>query len=65
MLPSLKIGIIGGTGLEDPDILENVQERRVTTPYGNPSDVLKEGTIRGVPCVLLSRHNRAHRLVYI
>lgn len=62
MVP-LKVGIIGGTGLEDPDILENVKEHTVMTPYGEPSDVLKEGTIRGVPCVLLSRHNRAHRFV--
>ncbi|KAI6183389.1 S-methyl-5'-thioadenosine phosphorylase [Aphelenchoides bicaudatus] len=59
---TLKIGIIGGTGLEDPDIFENAREIKVTTPYGEPSDVLKEGTIRGVPCVLVSRHSRSHSI---
>lgn len=62
MINSVQIGIIGGTGLEDPDIFESVHERKVTTPYGDPSDVLKEGIIRGIPCVLVSRHNRAHSL---
>lgn len=29
-----KIGIIGGTGLDDPDILEGRTEKYVDTPYG-------------------------------
>ncbi|CAD5231526.1 unnamed protein product [Bursaphelenchus xylophilus] len=56
----LKVGIIGGTGLEDPQILENVREVEYDTPFGKPSDKLKEGTIHGVPCVLLSRHSKKH-----
>ncbi|KAI1732756.1 phosphorylase superfamily domain-containing protein [Ditylenchus destructor] len=56
-----KIGIIGGTGLEDPQILANAQEHVVNTPYGPPSDVLIEGTINGVPCIILSRHGRKHQ----
>jgi len=56
-----KIGIIGGTGLEDPKILVNAKEVHVDTPYGTPSDALIEGTIHGVPCVLLSRHGRKHQ----
>lgn len=56
-----KIGIIGGTGLEDPQILENAKKIHVTTPYGKPSDDLLEGNIGGVPCVLLSRHGRQHQ----
>ena len=38
-----KIGIIGGSGLDDPDILEGRAEERVTTPYGDPSDALITG----------------------
>ena len=30
----MQIGIIGGTGLDDPDILEERQEMIVDTPYG-------------------------------
>ncbi|KAI6242171.1 S-methyl-5'-thioadenosine phosphorylase [Aphelenchoides fujianensis] len=59
---SIKVGIIGGTGLEDPDIFESAREVRVTTPYGEPSDALKVGTIGGVECVLLSRHSRDHSI---
>ena len=32
-----KIGIIGGSGLDDPDILEGRTERYVDTPYGKVS----------------------------
>lgn len=31
---SVQIGIIGGSGLDDPDILEGRTERYVDTPYG-------------------------------
>uniref|UniRef100_A0A0N5AA96 S-methyl-5'-thioadenosine phosphorylase n=1 Tax=Syphacia muris TaxID=451379 RepID=A0A0N5AA96_9BILA len=55
-----KIGIIGGTGLEDPNIFENAREVVVQTPFGEPSDALLEGEVDGVPCILLSRHGRKH-----
>ena len=42
----VKIGIIGGSGLDDPDILKNPKEIKVkTTPYGQPSSTLKIGKI--------------------
>jgi len=56
-----KIGIIGGTGLEDPKIFENAREVYVNTPYGDPSDALIEGEVGGVKCVLCSRHGRKHQ----
>ena len=31
---SVQIGIIGGTGLDDPDILQDREEIVVDTPYG-------------------------------
>ncbi|MBI4151292.1 S-methyl-5'-thioadenosine phosphorylase, partial [Candidatus Woesearchaeota archaeon] len=30
----MKIGIIGGSGLDDPKLLQNHAEKQVTTPYG-------------------------------
>lgn len=33
----VQIGIIGGSGLDDPDILEGRTERYVDTPYGKVS----------------------------
>ncbi|XP_003737750.1 S-methyl-5'-thioadenosine phosphorylase [Galendromus occidentalis] len=56
----VKIGIIGGTGLEKPDLLKNRQEKYVDTPFGKPSDALIIGTIEGVEVVILSRHGRRH-----
>lgn len=57
-----KVGIIGGTGLEDPDVMTRTGEFKVDTPFGKPSDSLVEGTINGIHCVLLSRHGRFHRI---
>ncbi|KAK9884239.1 hypothetical protein WA026_005189 [Henosepilachna vigintioctopunctata] len=59
----IKVGIIGGTGLDNPDILKNREEKQVTTPFGDPSDKLILGEISGVPCVLLARHGRLHNLL--
>ena len=56
------IGIIGGSGLYDVDGLEEKVWRRVSTPWGNPSDELLEGRLAGVRCVFLPRHGRGHPL---
>ncbi|XP_006037555.1 S-methyl-5'-thioadenosine phosphorylase [Alligator sinensis] len=58
-----KIGIIGGTGLDDPDLLEGRTEKYIETPYGKPSDALILGKIKNVDCVLLARHGRHHTIM--
>ncbi|EDV22519.1 S-methyl-5'-thioadenosine phosphorylase [Trichoplax sp. H2] len=60
---SVKIGIIGGTGLDNPNILDERVEKEYDTPYGKPSDQLISGKIKGVPCVLLARHGRKHSIM--
>ena len=60
---AIKIGIIGGSGLDDPAIMEGAREIEVCTPYGKPSDSLLEGVIAGVPCVILARHGRQHTIM--
>lgn len=57
-----KIGIIGGSGLDNPDILENAQDHSVNTRWGAPSAPLKLGQIGGVEVVLLARHGREHTI---
>jgi 5'-methylthioadenosine phosphorylase len=57
-----KIGIIGGSGLDDPDLLQDVRDVEMGTPYGKPSALLQEGTIAGREVVLLARHGRAHTI---
>ncbi len=58
----VKIGIIGGSGLDDPKILRDSKEVRVDTPYGKPSSALTAGQINGVDVVLLIRHGNKHQL---
>jgi 5'-methylthioadenosine phosphorylase len=55
-----KIGIIGGSGLDNPDILSAPHDEKTSTPYGEPSSPLKCGTIGGVEVALLARHGREH-----
>lgn len=56
----VKIGIIGGSGLDNPNILKNVKDVNVDTPYGKPSSELKVGKIGDVDVVILARHGRQH-----
>ena len=55
-----KIGIIGGSGLDDPQILEGARDLEMKTPYGAPSSLLKVGKIKGKEVVLIARHGREH-----
>lgn len=56
-----KIGIIGGSGLDDPDIIQNPTALKLDTPYGAPSSELTSGQINGVEVVLLARHGKQHQ----
>ncbi|XP_015369148.1 PREDICTED: S-methyl-5'-thioadenosine phosphorylase [Diuraphis noxia] len=59
---NVKIGIIGGSGLDDPDFFKDATEEKVSTPYGDPSDSLLSGKLNGINCVLLARHGRKHSI---
>jgi len=56
------IGIIGGSGLDNPDFLKTPRDEIVQTPFGEPSSALKRGIIDGVQVVLLARHGREHTI---
>jgi len=58
----MKIGIIGGSGLDDPDILKDAHDRKATTAWGDPSSPLKEGRLGGKDVVLIARHGREHTI---
>ncbi|MBH69434.1 MAG: S-methyl-5'-thioadenosine phosphorylase [Rhodospirillaceae bacterium] len=57
-----RIGIIGGSGLDDPDFFTNSRDEEIITPYGTPSSLLKHGQIEGRDVVLLARHGRLHTI---
>jgi len=57
----IKVGIIGGSGLDDPDILHGTQAVCVDTPFGQPSSPLTCGRLNGAEVVMIARHGRRHQ----
>jgi 5'-methylthioadenosine phosphorylase len=60
-MATAQIGIIGGSGLYQMEELKDVEEVRVETPFGDPSDAFITGTLEGVRVAFLPRHGRGHR----
>ncbi len=60
-MTTAQIGIIGGSGLYQMPELQDVEEVRVETPFGAPSDAFIVGTLEGVRVAFLPRHGRGHR----
>lgn len=56
------VGVIGGSGLYDPGILEDTVEVKVYTPYGEPSDFIVVGRLGERRVAFLPRHGRGHRI---
>ncbi len=56
------IGVIGGSGLYEIDDLENQEELLLTSSFGNPSDKVIKGRLRGVDFIFLPRHGKDHTL---
>ncbi|OGC21212.1 methylthioadenosine phosphorylase [candidate division WOR-1 bacterium RIFOXYB2_FULL_42_35] len=59
----VKIGIIGGSGLDDPQILQDPQIKEVDNKFGQPSSSLTCGKIDGVEVVILARHGKDHGIM--
>src|SRR6478609_3800120 len=60
MSSQVRIGIIGGSGLYQMPELTDVEEVRVDTPFGNPSDAFIVGTLENNRVAFLPRHGRGH-----
>ena len=59
---TIMIGIIGGSGLDNPQLFLNPKDLILDTKWGAPSSALKLGKIAGVNVALLSRHGREHTI---
>lgn len=62
MMETRRVGIIGGSGLDNPQFLAAREETPIETPYGAPSSVPVRGKIGDTEVVLLSRHGREHTI---
>jgi len=59
---NIAFAVIGGSGLYSMPGLTDVSEQRINTPFGDPSDAIVVGTLRGARVAFLPRHGRGHRL---
>ncbi len=59
-MDSVRIAVIGGSGLYAIDELTDIEDRRIDTPFGAPSDTIHIGTLHGVRVAFLARHGRGH-----
>ena len=63
MTDQYRIGVIGGSGLYGMEGLTIEDERRIPSPWGDPSDAYLLGTLDGQKLAFLPRHGRGHRLL--
>ena len=61
-MPEAKVGVIGGSGLYKMGGMTEVEEVKVSTPFGEPSDAIILGNIEGVRVAFLPRHGEGHRI---
>lgn len=62
MQKDVEIGIFGGTGIYDSQLLEDPEEVAIDTPYGKPSDSITIGVFKGRKIAFLPRHGKKHSL---
>ena len=58
----IKIGIIGGSGLENLSLFKEKKELIITTKFGNPSSTLYTGRVNETEIAIISRHDRDHSI---
>jgi len=60
MKPKIDVGIIGGSGLYQIEGVNILDEVKIKTPWGMPSDVITIAEVGGVRAGFLPRHGRGH-----
>ena len=62
MSNEIKVGIIGGSGVDDPKIITDSKKIKIHTPYGATSDLVVTGKVKGIETVIIPRHGDSHRI---
>jgi 5'-methylthioadenosine phosphorylase len=60
---TVRLGIIGGSGLYEVGGVEDRREVEVSTPFGKPSGTVVTGTLGGVRMAFIARHGEGHRFL--
>lgn len=63
MVDQAALGVVGGSGLYEMDGLREVEEVRLDTPFGPPSDAYITGVLGDRRMVFLPRHGARHHLL--
>jgi 5'-methylthioadenosine phosphorylase len=58
-----ELAVIGGSGFYQMEGLAEIEEVRLETPFGAPSDAIVLGTLEGVRVAFLPRHGVGHRIL--
>ena len=58
-----RIGIIGGSGLYNIEGITDIENVKVETPFGEPSDQFITGKLEGKNVVFLPRHGKNHSIL--
>ena len=58
----VRLGVIGGSGLYQIDGLKRAEWVSVESPFGQPSDQVLLGNLKGLDVAFLPRHGRGHRI---
>lgn len=61
--PSVRIGVLGGSGLYCFEGVRPLERVKAKTPFGSPSDEIQIGELDGVRFAFLPRHGSGHRLL--
>jgi 5'-methylthioadenosine phosphorylase len=61
-MSEVTLSVIGGSGVYEIEALTDIEERNISTPFGDPSDSIVIGTLSGKRIAFLPRHGRGHRL---
>jgi len=57
-----EIGIFGGTGIYDSELLQESKEISIDTPYGKTSDSITIGDYKGRKVAFMPRHGKKHAI---
>jgi 5'-methylthioadenosine phosphorylase len=60
--PRAKVAVIGGTGVYDPQLFEEIKDVKISTPYGSTSPFLSVGRFKDTNIAFIPRHGRDHSI---
>jgi len=61
-IPTAELAIIGGTGVYDPNLFQDIKNVKVSTPYGPTSPFLSVGKLKNTNVAFIPRHGRDHSI---